>query len=578
MASIFTNQVAFELKGVKKAVITTSQDASVTEVRLVNRINGCSTCLEALSTPAFTEWGNDNVYFKVDFSRVEITGTYQLKATLEDGSGITSSEFEIADNAVFATTMKDVFSYFHANRHTDERDKAIPIIDTGKIVDVFGGWNDAGGDPGKYLSHLFYSNYFTPQQASFVAWSMLASYESPERLFQNIEIDKDVLEEAFWGCDYLYRILDEQGFFYATVFDRWGRDRNRYVTAYKGIEGEYTPNYQAAFRQGGGFAIAALARAATLSKTVGKKGQYSSEQYLAAAIRAYDHLKSNNISYCDDGRENIIDDYCALMAAIELFRATSQAQYLEDAGNRADALISRFSEHGYFISDHDNRPYFHAVEAGLPLISLVHYCQVETSVQRIEAVSDVLASAWRHQFKLDSEVTNPFDYPRQQFRTFDAANSVYTSEVLNGFFIPHENETGYWWQGENARLASLAAAALLSRSLFQQSGDERLRKLVPSLEAFAQDQIDWILGKNPYDLCMLYGFGQNNPKYSESGGAMIKGGISNGITGSKDNLQGRGIDFAAGDEDNNWRWVEQWTPHGAWFIYAVSLQASGRDK
>jgi hypothetical protein len=28
----------------------------------------------------------------------------------------------------------------------------------------------------------------------------------------------------------------------------------------------------------------------------------------------------------------------------------------------------------------------------------------------------------------------------------------------------------------------------------------------------------------------------------------------------------------ADTEHGNWRWVEQWTPHGAWYLYAVSLR------
>ena len=38
-----------------------------------------------------------------------------------------------------------------------------------------------------------------------------------------------------------------------------------------------------------------------------------------AAKRAFAHLLINNIKYCDDKKENIIDDYCALMAATELW-------------------------------------------------------------------------------------------------------------------------------------------------------------------------------------------------------------------------------------------------------------------
>ena len=42
-----------------------------------------------------------------------------------------------------------IYSRFIANRNTSERDRAIPTIDTGEKVDVYGGWNDAGGETGK---------------------------------------------------------------------------------------------------------------------------------------------------------------------------------------------------------------------------------------------------------------------------------------------------------------------------------------------------------------------------------------------------------------------------------------------
>ena len=34
------------------------------------------------------------------------------------------------------------------------------------------------------------------------------------------------------------------------------------------------------------------------------------------------------------------------------------------------------------------------------------------------------------------------------------------SEPRVQWFFPHDNESGYWWQGENARLASLATLLL----------------------------------------------------------------------------------------------------------------------
>src|SRR6267154_1373733 len=62
-----------------------------------------------------------------------------------------------------------------------------------------------------------------------------------------------------------------------------------------------------------------------------------------------------------------------------------------------------------------------------------------------------------YQLRVTAETANPFGYARQTF--------LFRGEVQDGFFIPHENETGWWWQGENARLASLATAAIVGGRL-----------------------------------------------------------------------------------------------------------------
>src|SRR5690606_11936739 len=49
------------------------------------------------------------------------------------------------------------------------------------------------------------------------------------------------------------------------------------------------------------------------------------------------------------------------------------------------------------------------------------------------------------------------------------------------------------------------------------------------------------------------------------------GGISNGITGAEDN--GAGIQWLNGDPETpwaDWRWGEQWLPHSAWYLVAVT--------
>ena len=92
------------------------------------------------------------------------------------------------------------------------------------------------------------------------------------------------------------------------------------------------------------------------------------------------------------------------------------------------------------------------------------------------------------------------------------------------------------------------------------------------LEKFAWDQIDWVLGRNPYSMCFMYGFGVKNVPHMHSkyGHGSEKGGISNGITGREGNPDGSGIDFKEEDNGNEWRWTEQWLPHAAWFLQALA--------
>ena len=96
------------------------------------------------------------------------------------------------------------------------------------------------------------------------------------------------------------------------------------------------------------------------------------------------------------------------------------------------------------------------------------------------------------------------------------------------------------------------------------------------LQSFALDQLNWILGLNPFDACMLQGNGHNNPAYGFFGTfeyTNAPGGIVNGITSGLENEND--IDFnlsyAQTGKDYDWRWAEQWLPHAAWYMLAVAL-------
>jgi hypothetical protein len=571
---VHVNQVALERTGPKSAVVEYTGSRNAGRFAVLKDGTAVQSG-ELVAVPKFSEWGAGRKYFKADFSSLAINGTYQLQITLGEDTA-KSAAFVVADNATFVTTASAILDYYKANRHTNEADRKIRVFDSQRYVDVWGGWKDAGGDNGKYLSHLSYANFFNPQQTSLVVWALAESYDSAPDLYRRAGLDTRVVEEALWGADFLHRLLSDEGYFYMTVFDRWSGPGERMVTGYVGQDGVYTKDYQAAFREGAGVAIAALARASMLSKATGIRGEFSADRYLQDAEKAFAHLQTHNREYCDDSTENIIDDYTALLAAIELHRATGKDTYLDAARQRANNLSQRLTSGGWFRSDSGTRPYYHAAEAGFPIVSLVHYLRIERDPNRVQQARTTISKALDHQLALTDKVSNPFNYARQNFRSY--RNGKLGAQLQEGFFIPHANETGYWWQGESARLASLATAAILGGRALGGASSGPSFGVNPKLAEFAQSQLDWTLGRNPFDMCLLYGFGVNNPPHAESAGDMVKGGISNGITGATASDDGRGIVFAPGPDENNWRWIEQWLPHSTWFLLAATAMADTAPK
>ncbi len=548
------NQVGFDTLGPKHAVIEGPSDLK--RFSVVGS-DGIAYWCSDLVAQNFSEWGSAKSFYSVDFTELTRAGTYRLQV----GSSA-SAQFEIAEDRLFGKTLPSVLAYFKSSRADDAdvvaADASLPLYGSSTRVDARGGWYDASGDISKYLTHLSYANFLNPQQIPLVAWALAWVYDQGGPALTAAGSATAVQAEALWGADYLLRVLDPTGFFYTTVFDGWsGNLGQRQICAFSGSSGATNGNFQSALREGGGMSIAALARAAAWKVN----GSFTSSEYLAGAEKAFAHLNSNGKDYADDGKENVIDDYTGLLAASELYAATKNPSHLDAARARATSLVGRLSAEGYFIADGESRPFWHASDAGLPTVALSRYLQVETDAARQTPMRQALSKHLNYLVRVTRAVTNPYGYARQ-----------HTTPAAAGFFIPHENESGYWWQGENARLGSLAAAALLGSDAIYANGTQYLELL-----RYAGSQLDWILGTNPYDTCFLSGHGAKNPpEYCHPKpqvGALV-GGIANGITGK--NADGSGIQFAGSSANacwDDWRWTEQWLPHAAWYLVAVTALA-----
>ena len=593
----YYNQVGYDANQPISVIVRSDQLSDGAEFSVMSGGSAVKTGkLSAGTNP--DNWLNNGKFYVADLSGLA-AGKYTLQVS-ENGQPQNSGEFVVGENALEKNTLASVLNYFHddrANNPTVEGwDKSMGVYNSSKKVDVHGGWYDASGDVSKYLSHLSYANYLNPQQIPLTVWALAFTSERIPKLLSSTSTKAKTADEAAYGADFLVRMLAEEGYFYMTVFDNWGSPLGkREICAFTGSDGKKSTDYQTAFREGGGMAIAALASAARL----GLKGDFASDKYLAAAEKAYEHLSKKqsiggNCEYCDDHKENIIDDYTALLAATELFAATQKREYIDDARKRAEHLAARISDDGYFWSDDaKTRPFWHASDAGLPLVALVRFAEVEGAInggefegwvcpdcigcscsnRYLSSAFDAIKAHYEWLIKITNKVDNPFGYARQTYKT--------NGSIKDGFFIPHDNESNYWWQGEDARIASLAAAAKYAARVIETASVQHTVVGLDSANKYAADQIDWILGKNPYATCMMYGKGTKNPqKYDGQStyDATLEGGIANGISGK--NQDGSGIAWtddgvgavgfdALKEAWQVWRWDEQWLPHSTWYLMAV---------
>ena len=584
---ILTNQIGYEPQGIKTAVIEAFQGDKITDCYVKLYADDKQVAeVKPVEVGKIDQW-KDWFFWTVDFSKVEQEGKYYLECKTDKGT-VCSFPFLIQKNVLERHTISDVVAYFKIQRcegQNEKADKKMTFAEERKdSVDVHGGWQDATGDYGKHLSHLSFSNHFVPQQIPMVSYSLCKSYDMlSKRNDENFtQIKKRLIDEILFGADYLVRVKNPEGSFYRSISapgpgkkpeDRriapamtgFGIKKAKDDTIAPGdVPHPKTENilFEVGYREGGGLAIASLAMASQLDVC----GDFSSDVYLKTAEDAFAYLETHNLALASDGKNNIIDDYCALAAAVELYKVTKKDVYRVAANVRAESLMNRLvswkNYSNYWRADDGDRPFFHAVDEGFPVVSLIYYLDICDSGVK-QKVLDVVKKSLEFDLAVTSEVPNAFGYARQLVQHKDGTRN-------SSFFYPHDTETEPWWQGEDARLASLSCAARLAVPYFRSD-----KNFAEKLEKYGDDQLNWILGLNPFDASMLYGTGRNNPEYMFFATwqyTNMPGGISNGITSGLENEHD--IDFnvpySVTGKDYDWRWGEQWLPHDAWFLMAVS--------
>lgn len=584
---VLVDHIGYETHALKQALIEGKEQDHPEQFVLIDVKSGKEVLSgKLIPAGAVKDW-NRWFFWQADFSSWQTAGQYVLEIRAGHDT-VRSCPFEIEDDLLERSTLSNVIYYFKGQRSSgafDRADSHLPLPgDRPGFVDAHGGWYDATGDYGIHLSQLDLTAYFNNQQVPLVAWTLLKGYRVLQsRNNDNFsEYERRMLDEGLFGADFLVRMKRPGGSFFESISapgkDKLAKDRAigdphwRPIIKTSASDFDTVKNvgkitgphaYEVSFRFGGGMAIAALA----LASTMPDKGDFSHEQYLKAAEDAFAFLSAHNRELLDNHKENILDDYCALLAATELYQATHKQQYLAAANERAAnltvRLITKGRYHDYWRADDGTRPFFHPSDAGLPVVALLEYTQIASPEAR-KQVLDTVKRSLQFELAVTNVVNNPFGYARQLVR-------MGNGDIRTAFFFPHDTEAAPWWQGENARIASLAAAARMATPFFADDP-----KFQSQLEDYAWNQLHWILGRNPFDACMLNGSGHGNVPYMFFRSykyTSAPGSIMNGITAAINDEDGIAFNegYAQTGKDDDWRWSEQWLPHAAWYLYAISL-------
>lgn len=530
---------------------------------------------------------NTGYYWTMDFSALTAQGTYVIELNTTDGL-VTSEPFEVCGDLRRMRLISGLLYYFKAQRASGEWDYEDARLgfsgDREGVADLRGGWYDATGDYGIHLSHLSHSTYYNPQQAAMSAYTFLKAVELLEKYgsMQYSMVKLRLLDEGMFGADFIMRRRAPSGSFFRNIrrghaledsiagtrnigFDYHGSsDQFSDVAATADMETVTDEYYETSLRSGGGTAIAALAAA---SRQCYPGTAFSQQEYIQTAKSAWRFLEKNNERYTNDGKWNLVDEYCSLLALIELYKSTHEYAYYHSAKDMARRIMARMVPQEDNLSRLDVEegiPFHHPSDEGLPVVALLDYADIEPDEAAKQAVVAACEKLMRYKLKITGDCVNPFNYPR--FEHWDWEKSI----VRTRFFFPHSSTVMPWWQGENARIASLSAAAA-ALSCKTKDGE-----LAQRLKILAEDQINWILGLNPFDSSMVEGFGHNHIQYFFTGRydfLNCPGGVVNGITSGIDDEEGIEYVKTPTDEiDDNWRWAEQWISHATWFLYALAVK------
>ena len=486
-------------------------------------------------------------YVTGDFTTVRQPGTYYIRS-----GEVRSFPFHIS-KSVYDEPMQLALSYFSKQRcgnsttgfmtpcHVDDGIR----LDNNKHQDVSGGWHDAS-DVRKWVDATIYG---------MVGILRMAETVGHERYRNRI------VEELKWGNRYFLNMQEPEGY----VMSHVGGDVFVHADNNRWTDNRLETDD---------------------NRIIQTKPAEISSQFTFAAVEAemYEYMKTADPAYarkcldaavkCFDWCVRTVENYTAsthgiaIVAAVELYKATKEAKYKDFAFKMADKLVAlQVSEkkeplQGFFRDSEKSDDFYQAIFQGdNPLIGL---CKLLTAFpdQKNGKYRDAVKQYCYQYLQFISE-RNAFGLLPYGVYLERQGGDRNVGRYCYRYFMHPEQE---WWVGINANIAGKAVGLIMASRLLND----------PKLTVTAQRQLDWIFGANPFGVSSMIGVGYSHPgipltyvnlKEFSPATPHIPGAVINGIGGDRNDLP----DLFAG----SWQTCEYWTPMICYTLWLMAELSAG---
>jgi len=468
--------------------------------------------------------------WRADFSKIDRRGNYHVTASFGSRKA-ESVPFAIDSDLLFQETAAINVDFFfvqrcgievpgwHAPCHLD--DAKLPA---GAHRDLTGGWHSAGD----------YNKLSWEYGDGGVLYSLVHAAAAVPQYFAPYDRDKDglpdVIDEAEWGAKYLVKLQEANGGLFNHI--EQGPDRQTWMNwcpPEKTTDNVVGTPDDPIVREGEGNSPLAIGGWALLGSMHAKDGH---NPYLANSVRLWEHSIS---------REKAPGDPLLLLSSIDLYRITKDDRYLEYGRRAVDTLLASGNPDGALAGGYGNT-------GDVPAAALARFA--------LEFPDDPLAPAIKARLEKHlpaflAEADNPLGLMMQQ-------------PGPKGYFFDPSSAMGC-----NYQLSSRAWSAIM---VYRVIHDDRAMR-------YAIDQLDFLLGRNPYNICMMEGKGTVNlPRYhhryitipGHERGA-VPGTIPNGCVRDIAGRDRPGLDLSTGGRQYpSYRTNEPWLVHNVFYMLAVT--------